>query len=267
MIAGAAPAEFILAIRALLNLRYFAQMRRVDTIILDKIAAALRTFHYYKQIILDNRYRVGKKKNPITHFEIPKLELLHSVVRCIQWFGVLPQWSADRTEYSHIDFIKRPKSKTNGHNYSSQICRHLDRLEKTHFFNLATTILEGLPKDANDTSDDDTSNFEPDDTSNFELEDYNMTDEAEDNLLPISDSLNGPKRPIPDFFNAEPLPSCQPSALHRTFSTNNTAFRLNMRPNIMRLLIDDTAAKFNLPNLQVSVRDWFADYLRNLSGL
>jgi hypothetical protein len=125
VIAGTAPAKFILAIQALLDLHYLTQMQHVDTTVLEEIAAALRMFHHYKQVILDNHYRVGTKKL-INHFEIPKLELLHSVVPCIQWSGALPQWSADQTEYSHIDFIKQPKSKTNGHNYSSQICQHLD---------------------------------------------------------------------------------------------------------------------------------------------
>ena len=47
VIAGAAPDEFILAIRALLNLRYFAQLQRVDTTALNEITSALRTFHHY----------------------------------------------------------------------------------------------------------------------------------------------------------------------------------------------------------------------------
>ena len=146
VIAGAAPAEFILAIRTLLNIHYFAQMWHVDTTVLDKITAALETFHHYKPIILNNHYRVGKGNTPMTHFKIPKLELLHSVVACIQWLGALPQWSADQMEYSHINFIKQPKLKTNGHNYSSQICRHLDRAEKIRFFDLmfSTDITSGI---------------------------------------------------------------------------------------------------------------------------
>jgi hypothetical protein len=59
VIAGAAPAEFIMVIRALLNLRYFAQMHHVDTTALIEIGSALKTFHHYKQVILDNRYRVS----------------------------------------------------------------------------------------------------------------------------------------------------------------------------------------------------------------
>jgi hypothetical protein len=56
VIAGAAPAEFILAIQVLLNLRYFAQMQHADTTVLNDITLALGTFHRYKQVILDNHY-------------------------------------------------------------------------------------------------------------------------------------------------------------------------------------------------------------------
>ena len=252
VIAGAAPAEFVLAIRALLDLRYLAQMQRVDTTVLEEIAAALRTFHHYKQVILDNRYRVGTKK-PINHFEIPKLELLQSVVPCIQWSGALPQWSADRTEYSHIDFIKRPKSKTNGHDYSSQICRHLDRAEKIHFFDLATGILESLAEGV-------------DDPSSSDLDDDAMAHEPEGSWLsklPTLRPVDGTRRPIPDFFNAQPPPSHLPSALHRTFIVNETAFRLNVKPNVTRTPVDDAAIEFNIPDLQLSISDWFIDYLSN----
>lgn len=130
VIAGAVPLKFIICIRTLLDLHYLAQMPNVPTDTLEEIEAALKTFHNFKKVILDSKYRVGKKNTPINHFEIPKLELLHSVVVCIKWSGALPQWSADCTERSHINLIKKPKSKTNGIEYNSQICRSLDRSEK-----------------------------------------------------------------------------------------------------------------------------------------
>ena len=251
VIAGAAPAEFILAIRALLDLRYFAQMRRTDTMVLAKISAALKTFHRHKQIILDNHYRVSKSNIALTHFEIPKLELLHSVVPCIQWFGALPQWSADRTEYSHIDFVKRPKSKTNGHNYSSQICRHLDRAEKIHFFDLATTIFETLAED-------------PDVPNHPNHEDHPILHDIEDRQpLGPQTLLNNKTRPTPDFFNAKPPPGRARSARDRTFAVRNTAFHFNVEPDVTRMSVDEAAAEFCIPNLQVSIRDWFNSYLNN----
>ena len=104
LIADAVRPEFVVCIRALLDLRYLSQLHEVNTDILDNITKALKIFHTFKQIILDLHLRVGKKKNPMTHFEIPKLELLQSIVSSIVWSGALPQWSADVTERLHIDF-------------------------------------------------------------------------------------------------------------------------------------------------------------------
>ena len=122
--------EFIACIHALLDLQYLSQLHDVNTNILNDIARALGIFHEFKQIILNLGFRVGKKGNPIPHFEIPKLELLQSIVSSIMWSGALPQWSADVTEHLHIDIIKVPRDNTNNLNYYSQICCHLDHDEK-----------------------------------------------------------------------------------------------------------------------------------------
>ena len=108
--------------------------------VLEDITRALSVFHSFKHIILDLGLHVGKKGNQMTHFEIPKLELLQSIVSSIMWSGTLPQWSADVTERLHIDFIKVPRDNTNNLDYYSQICRHLDRDEKRRYFSLATVI-------------------------------------------------------------------------------------------------------------------------------
>jgi len=75
-------ARFILCVRALLNLRYLSQLHQVTKHDLHAISAALQSSHTYKQVIIDLRLRVGKG-GPIRHFEIPKLELLQSIVSCI----------------------------------------------------------------------------------------------------------------------------------------------------------------------------------------
>ena len=131
--------QFVLCIRALLDLHYYSQLPQATECHLNAISSALETFHMYKQVILDHHLRVGKR-GPISNFEIPKLELLQSIVSCIQWSRTLPQWSADVTECLHIDFIKTPRENTNGHDYPSQICRHLDRQEKCRYFNLTTQL-------------------------------------------------------------------------------------------------------------------------------
>ena len=238
VIAGAVPLEFIVCIRTLLDLHYLAQMPNVPTDALEEIEAALRTFHDYKKIILDSKYRVGKKNTPINHFEIPKLELLHSVVACIKWSGALSQWSADRTERSHIDLIKKPKSNTNGIEYNSQICRNLDRSEKLRLFDLATAICA----------------LEPD--VGFDLdEDWASTLQTVERL--------GPPRATPDFFHWCPPNDRSTPAPLRTFATNTTAFHLNVKPNVSKMSLDDFSILFNIPDLPTSICDFLEHYLRD----
>jgi len=239
VIAGAVPLEFIICIRTLLDLHYLAQMQNIPSDALEQVEAALRTFHDYKKIILDSNYRVGKKNSPIKHFEIPKLEFLHSVVACIKWSGALPQWSADRTERSHIDLIKKPKSKTNGIEYNSQICRSLDRSEKLRLFDLATAL----------------SSLEPDTALNL---DENWLSNLE-TVEPL-----GPPRVIPDFFHWHPPPEerSTPSPL-RTFSTKTTAFHLNIKANVSKMSLCDFSSLFKIPNLPISIVDFLTHYLHD----
>jgi len=74
--------RFVLCIRALLDLRYVSQFHEATERDLQTITNALHLFHTYKQVIIDLGLRVGKG-GPLKHFEIPKLELLQSIVSCI----------------------------------------------------------------------------------------------------------------------------------------------------------------------------------------
>jgi len=105
----------------------------------DRICNALSLFHQHKQAILDAGARRGKKKE-IQHWQIPKLELLQSVVPTICHNGAPCQWSADFTEHAHIDVVKEPVRSGNNRAHESQICRYLDRLEKIRNFSLWTSI-------------------------------------------------------------------------------------------------------------------------------
>ena len=75
-------------------------------------------------------------------WQIPKLELLQSVVPGIQQSGLAMQWTADITEHAHVEEIKVPARAGNNQNYYSQIACHLDRLDKCFRFDLATYIEE-----------------------------------------------------------------------------------------------------------------------------
>ena len=74
-IARKAPPSFVIALRALTDFRYLAQSRRLDNDQLAQISSFLQLFHTHKKSILDARARVGKGNKPMTHFQIPKLQI------------------------------------------------------------------------------------------------------------------------------------------------------------------------------------------------
>ena len=139
VIADAVPPLFLITIQALVDFQYLAQSPRINENVCERIADALWTFHQHKQAILDAGARRGKKK-PLDHFQIPKLELLQSVVTTIKLSGPPCQWSANFTEHAHIEVVKNPARSGSNHDHESQICRYLDRLEKIRNFTLATSI-------------------------------------------------------------------------------------------------------------------------------
>jgi hypothetical protein len=203
----------------------------------------------YKDTIIKHKYRVGQKKKPIPHFEIPKLELLQSIVSCIQWSGSLPQWSADSTEHSHTQFVKKPKSKANGIKYYSQICRHLDHEEKIRMFDLASAAHESTSTDPLYDADSD-------------IED--LASDTGEGITGHPAAKRDRRRGTSDFFSANatgPPPNPLTSSTPRTFATSTTGFQLRLRPHITRAEIDVVAMDFRIPNLHVSIRDFLSHYL------
>jgi hypothetical protein len=61
VIADAVPDQFVVAIRALLDFRYYAQSPRIDEKLCQVIGDALSLFHQHKQAILDASAYRGKK--------------------------------------------------------------------------------------------------------------------------------------------------------------------------------------------------------------
>ena len=140
VISGAAPRDFLIAIRAKMDFRYLAQAPEVDDIMCAKMEAALKEFHDHKSAILEAKVRVGKGSHPILNWHIPKLELMQSVVPNIKANGAAINWTADHTEHAHIEVVKEPAESGNNQKYEEQICRHLDRSDKCRRFDLATAI-------------------------------------------------------------------------------------------------------------------------------
>ncbi|KAI6034749.1 hypothetical protein BKA83DRAFT_4043508 [Pisolithus microcarpus] len=231
VIAGAAHPDVVAAVRTLTEFRYLAQAPAITEEGCEKIAAALAEFHHYKQAIIDGGLRRGDQSGSILeHWEIPKLELLQSVVPSISQVGSVLQWSADTTEHAHIEVVKDPASRTNNKDYSSQICRHLDRVEKCRMFDTAVR-LRGTAEAGSSSSavehDGDQSDGE--------------VDHAVDDLLAST------------TLSSSPL---------RTFVRGSTAFHLNFRPTFRRLSVDAAAEKFAIPDLRSALGDYLALYNR-----
>ncbi|KAG1783205.1 hypothetical protein EV702DRAFT_1191636 [Suillus placidus] len=137
VIAGAAPSQFVMAIRTLLDFRYLAQAPQFsDETLTDVIDAGAW------------RGKDGGSKS----WAIPKLELLQGVVPSIRSHGALMQWSADPTKHAHIAVVKVPARAGNNHDYDAQVCRYLDHHDKVDLFDLALHVRE--QEDIGDESDD-----------------------------------------------------------------------------------------------------------------
>ena len=252
VIAGKASQPFVITIRALMDFRYLAQARQLDDTLLLRIASSLQLFHDYKQSVLDLGARVGKGNKPIGYFQIPKLELMHSVVPSIASSGAVIQWSANTTERAHITEVKVPGRSGNNQSYNPQICRWLDRSEKHRNFALALSIQHTQSRLRSDQNEDEVD--PPDQDLEAEIND---DDDDDDNHTPRGPS---PTTQHPDLFArstwvsnnvtpSTPLPL-------RTFHTETTAFQLNRHPSLKEATIKEIATKFDIPDLCPALTDY-----------
>ena len=236
-----------------------------------KIDAALKEFHDHKDSIIAAGARRGKD-HVIDHWYIPKLEFLQSVVPSIRANGIALQWSADGTERAHIEVIKNPSDFTNNRNYESQICRHLDRVEKCQQFDLFTAVRDaGLDFRATTKSfldEDDCASVTSDDSTIETM--ANLVDQID----PVS-ALSLPSH-VDYFSKAADLkktpPSGQvPQARPHMFSSPQAAFHLNRDPSF-NMPINDVATLFNIPDLHAALLDYIQrtsnndGYIRVIGG-
>ena len=261
LISGPSPARFVTAICALMDFHYRVQSRRIDDGDIAVISDALSKFHANKDVILHLGARRGEgQKNPIDHWQIPKLEIMQSIIPSIRQSGVPIQWMADVMEHAHITEIKGPAESSNNNNYEPQICRYLDRAEKCRSFEFVTSLLGqhapgGPPSDIDSEAFSDTGpDSDPDSTVENEPEPQTLGTD----VTPVAP---GYARPITNYFAAAaqlctkkvgtiPLPL-------RTFSVNNnTAIHLAYDPSIRRITINDTTEKYDLPDLRSALVDF-----------
>ncbi|KAJ7205926.1 hypothetical protein B0H12DRAFT_1034874, partial [Mycena haematopus] len=262
VIAGAVSKKFLASVASLDNFFYEGQAPSIDEDYLRaKITGYLKQFHDNKQAILAAGVRKGKA-GPINNWHIPKLEFLQTVPDSIRDNGVPIQWSADITERAHIDLVKDPASNSNNQNHETQICRHLDRLDKCRNFDLVTAMASagidfGAPEDpTNEAGDDEEQPLL-----------LNSTSALLAQIDPVS-RLSGTSRAIPNLFLESSLlaEGRFPTAPQpfRTFcsSDGQTAFHLGRDHVGRQLTVKEAADKFRLPDFQAAL----AAYLNKTPG-
>ncbi|KAI5988816.1 hypothetical protein EDD15DRAFT_2172157 [Pisolithus albus] len=255
VIAGFPQVDVVIAVRALMEFRYLAQAPAITSQMHDRISAALKTFHDHKHAIIDAGLRRGQTTGAaLDHWEIPKLEFMQSVAPSIHQAGAVIQWSADTTEHAHIEVVKDPVTTTNNQNYDSQICRTLDRDEKCRLFSTAVSLSERTDTHNSLAGDDS-------ETDVLDHSDPNMADSAGDDAIGniLQDLWSSDRSPICFFDSAEKLSNAPLGSVPRplrTLAIGRTALRLNYKPSIRRISIDDAADTFSLPDLRGALSDY-----------
>ncbi|KAI6019041.1 hypothetical protein BKA83DRAFT_17080 [Pisolithus microcarpus] len=157
-------------------------------------------------------------------------------------------------EHTHIEVVKDPASRTNNKDYSSQICCHLDRVEKCRMFDTAVCLhgatVAGFSSSAIERDED-----RSDGEVGYAADDADEAGEA------VLNNLWAPKQSPSDFFDitAKHVASMalSSSPLH-TFTRGSTAFHLNLHPSLCHLSVDSAAEKFAIPDLRSALGDFLA---------
>ncbi|KAG1719323.1 hypothetical protein EDB19DRAFT_1919105 [Suillus lakei] len=241
----AAPPGVIVAVCALMHFNYLVQSPCIDDKDLGRIAAALDEFHANKQSIITAGVRQGKGGKTIDNWQIPKLELMQSIVTSIRNSGVIAQ--------------------CNNNNYDPQICRYLDRADKCNQFDLATSLLDccddpGVVGEESAEEDDKLD----DDANGFPAE-----------LLSSSRSPGQP-HPITDYFSIAKILQAKkvgsvPFPL-RSFVVRRTALNLAYDPSIKHATVDEIAIMFGLPDLRPAIADFlhreatYGNHIHSIGG-
>ena len=259
VIAGAAPTNATIAIRALMDFRYLAQALTITSTARDKIKDALAEFHQHKSSITDEGLRRGAKSGAaLEHWQIPKLELMQSVAPSISQLGVPMQWSADTTEHAHVEMIKEPAASTNNHHYDAQICRYLDRIEKCRLFETATRLSSAAATNLN--GGEDVPDSEIDEAAVDGTGPSTGDEDLQEHPTAFLSDIWAPKRTVPNLFAiAEKLLAAVPGTIPypiRTFVSGATALRLNYNSSIRHVTIDKAAEMFDIPDLRAAIADY-----------
>jgi len=226
IIAGVTPPSFVSAIRALVDFIYQVQAPTFTNTSIRGFVEALQEFHDMKAVILETGARSGKR-GPMTHFNIPKLELLQHYSRSIASLGSPMQWTADITEHLHVVHCKNPFRATNHRNFEEQCVQILDRLERMLNFDVYHLVrMHGLQ------------------AASALIRDADSVSKA---TLPAEEQIYDSPRPLTNLFlKGVVAPSAQ------------VAFRLTNAPDICSMSIADAAIAYRLPDLIPALNDYIS---------
>ncbi|KAG1782276.1 hypothetical protein EV702DRAFT_960317 [Suillus placidus] len=136
-IVGVVEADFIHAVRALIDFIYQAQSPTFTPSSITAMTSLLAEFHRFKGAIVNTEARRGTS-GPIEHFEIPKLELLASFAQAIPNLSAPIQFTSETSERMLITHCKSPFMRTSHQcaSFTQQIIRLLDRKDTACQFDL-----------------------------------------------------------------------------------------------------------------------------------
>ncbi|KAI5996700.1 hypothetical protein EDD15DRAFT_2364796 [Pisolithus albus] len=238
-VAGSVTRKFLTAICALLDFHYLAQVPSFTTQSIDRVASALQEFHNHKESIVSQ----GMQGD----WQLPKLELLQSIILSICQSGAVMQWLANITEHSHVDEIKVLAWAGHNQSYESQIVHHLNRLDKCFCFDLATHIWQQMNEGGNG-KDSSESDKDEDEEHKVDMEKTHLSGYSTLTCQP------------PDYFTISAALLGAESSVQKpycTFAMSTTGFHLATKPSL-QLTIDEPASAYQLPDLKSAMATFFA---------
>lgn len=236
VIAGAVSADVLCSIRALVEFIFHVQGLLIYDDHKHTIDQALLEFHNYKNEIIKAGGRHGKR-GAILHFKIPKLEGMGRVTYNTAYMGAPYQYTSDITERCHITHVKQPYRQSNRRNFSEQIARFMDRLEKVAQFDLYTrlkrhgvSLLNVMVEEASEVA-----NHYPEAT-------------WLSHVLPQDEH---------QVHGAASRPSLFQKTRSRLSDDQSTAFLVACKPHHTSSWISQASTQFKVPELRAALVDYF----------
>ncbi|KAG1829890.1 hypothetical protein DFJ58DRAFT_719664 [Suillus subalutaceus] len=244
MILGAAPPEFVQAIRALIDFMYQAQNPVHTESSIEAMQASLNEFHDCKVAILEAEARRGQSSIK-EDFYIPKLELLLSFAEAIRNNGGLIQFTVDVSERLLITHCKSPFTRTSKQkDFGEQIVRILDREERMRQFDLYLLLHQHNHALVNAVIDEDEEVYATDPTMAWVSR-----------VAPDEQHHFSAPRPIRNHFTKGILSD-----------SANAALTVTRSPDGSNLSWPDVMRTYGLPDLRHKVTEYIQRYADDVEG-